>query len=92
MNRSAVHPHQVVHDRQPEAETAMRARRGAVALAEAFEDVRQKFRIDAAARVGDDDLDEPGIAGSCRDVHATARRREPHGIREKVPDDLLQPS
>ena len=55
---------------QAETEAAVRARAGAVALAEPVEDVGQDDGIDARAGVGDDDLDArspPGEPRSSRD-------------------------
>ena len=92
VHRAAMHPDQVVHDSQTQPETAMGARCAAVALTETFEHVRQEIRIDAASGICHDDLDEPGLRAANGHLDTTACRREPHGIRQQVPDDLLQPA
>ena len=48
---TAVQLDEVAHDRQAEAHAAVRARRGRVRLAEAFEHVREELGRDADARV-----------------------------------------
>src|SRR5919204_10165 len=61
----------------------------AVALAEAVEDVGEEVGVDAGARVRDRHL---GLAVRAREshAHAPARGRELDGVREEVPEDLLQ--
>ena len=89
-HRAAVQLDEVLHDRQPEAQAADRARRRGVRLPEAVEHVRQEFGLDPDAGVGDGDLD-------VRRSRAPARPRpgrpsgELDGVGEQVPDDLLQP-
>ena len=53
--RAAVQLDQVAHDREPQAEAAMAARR-VVGLAETLEDMRQEIRADAQAVIADPDL------------------------------------
>ena len=53
LHRPAVQLDQVTHDREPEAEAAVRARGRAVRLPEALEDVGQELRRDALAGVAD---------------------------------------
>ena len=52
---------QVPHDREAEAEAAVRARHAAVGLTEAIEDVRQELRGDADAGVGTRSRRAPSI-------------------------------
>src|SRR5262245_66500200 len=55
LDLAAVKLGEVLHQRQaqPQAAAPLRARR--IALLEAVEDLRQEFRLDAFARVADDD-------------------------------------
>ena len=48
--RAAVQLHDVPHDREADPQPAVRARAGAVGLAEAVEHVRQEFGVDARCR------------------------------------------
>ena len=52
MNRPAVQLDEMPHNRQAETEAGMFARRAAVRLAKALEDMWKKVRRDADARVG----------------------------------------
>ena len=61
---AAVQLDEVAHDREAEAEAAVRARGAAVGLAEALEHVRQEVGRDARAGVGDRDLER--CAGALR--------------------------
>ena len=81
----------MLHDREAEAEAAVRARDGRVLLAERLEDVRQERRLDARAGVAHDDLDVRVLALHA-DVDPAALGRELHRVREQVPDDLLEPA
>ena len=89
MDRAAVQLDDVADDRQAQAEAAGLARRAGVGLAEPLEHERQELRLNADAGVADDDLDvrvdalEPHL-------HAAALRRELDGVRQQVPDHLLQ--
>src|SRR6185503_8241940 len=56
-DRSAVQLGQVARDGQPDAETPLRARRGAVGLAEPLEDVLEELGTDPAPGVGDANLE-----------------------------------
>src|SRR5262249_2689693 len=86
---AAVHLDDVTHDGQAETQAAILARVRAVSLAEPLEDVRQEERLDADASIADRDLDlvsgapQPGF-------DAPAFVRELGGVREQVPDGLLQ--
>ena len=86
---AAVQLHQVVDNREAEAEPAVRARRAGLSLAEAVEDVRKKLRADPRAGVADDDLRRVVVLADCN-VHPAALRREPYRVGKKVPHDLLQ--
>ena len=57
LDLAAVQPHQIVDDRQAEAEPAVAPRRRAVGLPEPIEHVRQKRAVDADAGIGDFDPD-----------------------------------
>ncbi len=81
---------QVLDEGQPEPESAVRARAGAIALAEALEHVREEVRRDAVAGVGDDDL-EVGIGPPQARLDAALPGGELHGIAEQVPHHLLEP-
>src|SRR5262249_26352182 len=65
------------------------ARVRAVGLAEPLEDVRQELRLDADAGIADRDLDPVSGAPQPR-FDAPAFARELDGVREQVPDGLLQ--
>src|ERR1043166_1018236 len=56
----AFHPHaavmqvyEVPNNRQPQTETALRARRRAISLAETIENVREEFRFDSDSGIAD---------------------------------------
>src|SRR5207237_9880045 len=87
--RSAVQLDQLTHDGKPEAEAAVRARGGAVGLSEALEDGGEEVGANAPARVAHDDLGPP-VRQPDPDFDATALGRELDGVREQVPDHLLQ--
>src|SRR5262249_39493271 len=55
----------------------------------AIEHIRQKFRFDALSRVTDGDLDV-GVYAFQTDLDAAALVRELDGVREQVPNHLLQ--
>ena len=86
---SAVELHHGPNDRQPQPESAMRACAAAVGLAESIEDVRKKIGLDADAGVRNA---QPRHVGICfdRDTNGTPGRRELDGVREEIPDRLLQ--
>ena len=88
-DRAAVKLDQVAGDREPDPEPALRARRRAVGLAEAVEDVGEELGRHARARVADLDR-ELALAAGEGDRHAPVRRRELDRVRDEVPDDLLQ--
>ena len=86
---AAVELDEVTPDRQAQPEPAVRARRAAIALPEPLEYMRKECRRDAVARIGDIDANFASFRGH-RDLHAPATRREFHGVRQQVPEDLLQ--
>src|ERR1041385_638349 len=79
----------MTHDRESKSEAAVRARRRAIALSEALEDVWAEVRADAGASVFDRHF---GVAVHVRQLYAdaTAFGRELDGIGEEVPENLLQ--
>ncbi len=80
---------EVADDRETEADAAVRARRAAVRLAKALEDVRQEIGRDADARIADDDFDVR-VDALDADLHDPLFRCELHGVRNEVPHHLLQ--
>src|SRR5438445_5341704 len=60
----------------------------AVALTEAFEEMRDQFRIDSFSVVGDDNL-RPRVDDLDTQQDMTAGGSELHRVREEVPDDLF---
>ena len=88
---AAVQLDEALHDRQPEAEAAVLARRRRVALPEPLEQVRNELRLDADAGVGHADLDV-GVHALEQDLDLAVLRRELDGVGQQVPDDLLKPA
>src|SRR6185503_14851746 len=78
------------HDREPQSEAAISSRRRSVSLPETIEHVWQEVRIDPDTRVVHNDLDMR-IDALQRHLDEAALARKLHAIRQKVPDDLLQP-
>ena len=72
------------------AEPAMPPRRGRLRLPEALEDVGQELRRDADPGVGDRQLDVR-VDPLETDLHLAASIRELDGVREEIPQHLLQP-
>src|SRR5207302_8504798 len=68
---------------------AARARGGPCALSEALEDEREEAGTNAPARVAPDDHGPP-VRQLDPDFDAAALGRELDGVREQVPDHLLQ--
>jgi len=79
----------VLDDREPEPEAAVGAGARAVRLTEALEDVIDEGGLDALPAVAHGDLDGRGDARQ-PDLDAPATRSELHGVREEVPDHLLE--
>src|SRR5438876_1080008 len=75
--------------RTSRAPAPVRARRRAVALAEAIEDERQDLRPDSLTGVAHHDLDVGGGL-SQEDPDAASARRELDRVHQEVPDNLLQ--
>ena len=80
---------QVLDDGQPDAEPGEALAGAGLLLAEALEDLRQEFRADAAAAVGDGDFVLIAV-GARIHVDAPAGGRELDRVGEQVPDHLLQ--
>ena len=87
--RAAMQFDDVADDGEAESEAAAAPCGGRVGLAEAFEDVRQERRVDAAAGIADPHLDRR-IAPLDRDLHPPTLGRELDRVREQIGDDLLQ--
>src|ERR1044072_7275371 len=85
----AVQLDEVADDGEPEPEAAVDARRGLVALAEAVEEVRYKRRSYPGARVLHGDARVRALAPDVC-AHLAADGRELDGVREEIPEDLLQ--
>jgi hypothetical protein len=80
---------ELLHQGQAEAKAAVCACRRVVGLAEPLEHMGQELGDDAPSRVAHGNLDRLSDA-SRGDFHATTRRGELDGVREQVPDHLLQ--
>src|SRR4029079_63478 len=87
--RAVVRLDEIPHDGQSETEAAVPAGRGAVRLAERFEDARQQIWRNALARVRDDELRAAARAAQL-DVHGAAFGRELQRVGDQVRRDLLQ--
>src|SRR5262245_7190262 len=88
-NLAAVQPDEIVDDRQPQPETTVPARGRTVRLAKSVEDVRKKGGIDADPAIGDRNADAPiNLLSADRD--SSVIRRELDGVRQQIPQDLLQ--
>src|SRR5262245_29997560 len=75
--------------RQPQTEAASGPSRAALELAEAVEDIREKRRFDPLTGVDHGDHDMRAMAFETdRDLSSSGREFD--GVRQKVPDDLLQ--
>src|SRR5437588_7617325 len=79
----------MAHNRQAHAETFVLPGNRAVSLSKAIEDMRQELRADAFTVVTDGDFNL-GIRAFHLNFHVAVNRSELNGIREQVPDDLLQ--
>ena len=78
------------NNRQPEAEPSVLSGRARFSLLEALEQVGQELGGDAPSRVDDRDA-SPTVGGLQANVDAATRRRELHGVENKIPEYLLQP-
>ena len=79
----------VLDDREPEAEPSFAAPRRRVALAKTVEDVWQEHRVDALARVTNDDSPDVCVASDAHD-DVPAGGGELEGVGHQISDDLLQ--
>src|SRR5215471_659072 len=84
-----MHFDHVMHDGKSQSKSTISARGGTVGLAESFEDVRQKVRVDASAVIGDGNLCLTRREIQLR-LNVSALTGELHGVREQIPDRLLQ--
>jgi Putative transposase len=85
-----MHLHEFSHNRQAEPQTSMGWRHRAIGLAKSFEDDRQHFGANADADVSDANHDlRPHALDP--NVHPAMPRRELHGVRQEIPEHLLQP-
>ena len=75
----------------PSPRPAVLAADRSVRLAEPFEDMREELRIDTRAVVADPDVNARRSGIEQLDAHTPAGVGELHGVRQQVPDDLLQP-
>src|SRR5262249_12892825 len=90
LDLAAVELGQMLHQRQPQPKAAAPQRTGRIDLSEAVEDLWQEFRLNALARVADDDPDVfAGAFGPQFD--APAGGCELNRVREQVPADLITP-
>src|SRR5262249_44439872 len=89
-NRSFVALDDALSDRETETQSGMRPSRGAAfGLTEPLEDVRQIRGSDTGARVGHR---QHGVRPDAREPKRdpASRRRELHGVREEIDDDLAE--
>src|SRR5258708_13844435 len=84
-----MHRGEVTHDRQAEAESALRAPARRVALLESLEDSGQDLGRDADAGIAHLDGDRVRLRAR-GDVDPAALRSELDGVGDQVRDDLLQ--
>ena len=87
-NGSAMQVDQALHDGQSKSHSLSHG--GRCTLPEWFEDMRQKPRVDAVARVSDTD-DRPSADGLDDEGYRSAAGCVFHRIRQQVPNHLLQP-
>jgi hypothetical protein len=83
-----MHLHQMAHNRQPQTETAMPARRVSFELAEAVEYEGEKLRLDPLASVAHGDCNARGLAFKA-DLDLPSSGGELDGVGQEIPDDLL---
>src|SRR5215213_717501 len=80
----------MAHDSESESQSAMRACRRAICLSKALEHVWQKISRDARAGVAHFDLHVRFILADTN-TNRPADGRKLRGVRQQVPDHLLQP-
>src|SRR5208337_5385078 len=76
-------------DGQAESQATVHPRCAGIILAKALENVGKKLGRDTLAGVSHDDL-HVRIDALQHDIHPSALGAELDGVREQVPDDLLQ--
>src|SRR5207247_42597 len=89
LDAASVQLDQLPHDREPDAETPVRASARAVGLPEALEQLGQERRGDALAAIRDRQLDVRARARQS-ELDPAPRGCELDGVAEQVPDHLLQ--
>src|SRR5206468_905936 len=89
-DRSAMKLHDVPDDCEPDAKSAMRARRGTVALTKAIENVGKEIWTDSLAGIGHL---EPQVRIDAIQAHLdfAPPGGDLHGIGQEVPRHLLKP-
>src|SRR5207237_9888465 len=87
--RAALNLHRIPHDCKAQPKPAMLPRRAAVGLPKTLEDVRQKIRADALAIVADLKMHVRNVFKGAN-ANLPTRRRKLDGVREQIPDNLLQ--
>ena len=88
LHSSAMHRDELLHQRQPDAEAALRAIHRDIALREQVEHAREHLGRDSDAGIAHADGNISALAAH-RDLDASARRRELARILDEVADDLL---
>src|SRR5262249_50629760 len=89
LDGSAVELYEVVSDREAEAKTAISSRRCAITLNKRFEDMRQKFLIDALAGIADAKSNFRFIMLQ-GNLDAAVLRGELDGVADEVRENLLE--
>ena len=87
-NPSAVQLDQAAHQRETDAQSALRAVDGVLGLDEQIEDAREQLAIDAGAFVRDREHGLTALGGDGH-VHRLLRRGELQGVGDEIADDLL---
>src|SRR5262245_49336788 len=82
--------HQLLGDGESQPQPAVSAVEAALGLAERLEYERKEIGRDPRPGVGDDDFDVCAVATKRSDDPAVLARKL-DGVRQKIPEDLLQP-
>ena len=88
-DRAAVNLDHMPHDCETQPKSPMLPRRAAVGLPKTLKDMRQKVCADALAIVGDLKVHMRGVLEGAN-ANLPTRGRKLDGVREQIPDDLLQ--
>src|SRR5215212_9949393 len=89
LDRAAVHLHDVPDDGEAQTQSSRPSRRARLGLPKALEHVRKKVRPDPDAGIAHEDLDVRVHAFDAY-LHPPVLGREFDGVRDEIPDDLLQ--